>query len=135
MSRSSEAPMPYGTEPHTHSHDAGTPTSPRTGPPPAGPAPCGCAQPHPGSTCCDIQCFERPRYFCGHLLTDDDLSLEQRYVVEKHKLYHRTLHGHGVVCGLRLTCHGPCNGEILIGNGFAIDDCGNDLVVCEPTPF
>lgn len=96
-----------------------------------------CPEPEcgPTQTCCDLECFQRPRYFCGHLLTDGDLSLEQRYVIEKHKLYHRSLHGHGVVCGLRLTCYPRCDGQILIDEGYAIDDCGNDLVVCEPQPF
>ena len=104
--------------------------------------PCGCSGATPctcsettTSTCCDTECFERPRYFCGHLLTDTDLSLEQHYVVGKHKLYHRALHGTGIVCGLRLTCHPECDGYVMVGEGFAIDDCGNDLVVCEPMPF
>jgi hypothetical protein len=97
--------------------------------------PCGSAQPAPHSTCCDLVCFERPRYFCGHLLTDADLSKEQRYVIEKQKLYHRTLHGYGVVCGLRLTCDCHCKGNIIIGEGYAIDNCGHDLVVCESLSF
>jgi hypothetical protein len=96
---------------------------------------CGCAESERPHTCCDLVCFERPEYFCGHLLTDTDLSLDQRYVREKHKLYHRTLHGHGIVCGLRLTCDHACRGHVLIGEGYGIDDCGNDLVVCEPASF
>jgi hypothetical protein len=95
---------------------------------------CPPSEPEP-SGCCELICFERPHYFCGHLLTDTDLALEQRYVVEKSKLYHRTLHGHGVVCGLRLTCDHSCSGGIMVGEGYAIDDCGNDLVVCEQVPF
>ena len=100
-----------------------------------GVAPCSCVAPPPLDTCCELICFERPRYFCGHLLTDEDLSKEQRYVIEKHKLYHRALHGYGVVCGLRLTCDHHCPGHILIDEGYAIDDCGHDLVVCEPRRF
>ena len=97
---------------------------------------CHCAKPKPDGTCCNLVCFERPNYFCGHLLTDADLSKEQQYVVEKHKLYNRTLHGWGVVCGLRLTCGDQeCCGSIVIDEGYAIDDCGNDLVVCEPLRF
>ncbi len=37
--------------------------------------------------------------------------------------------------GLKLTCDCDCKGNILIHDGFAIDDCGNDLVVCETTRF
>lgn len=82
-------------------------------------------------SCCRLMSFERPNYFAGHLLTDADLLLEQRYVREKRKLYHRSLHGSGVVCGLRLTCDHHCAGSIFVGSGYAIDDCGNDLVLPE----
>lgn len=82
-------------------------------------------------SCCRLMSFERPNYFAGHLLTDADLLLEQRYIREKMKLYHRSLHGSGVVCGLRLTCDHNCSGGILVGRGYAIDDCGNDLVLPE----
>jgi len=61
--------------------------------------------------------------------------LEQRYLREKNRLYHRSLHGAGVVCGLRLTCDPYRAGGILVGSGFAIDDCGNDLVLPERMPL
>lgn len=91
---------------------------------------CGCSGTPTVDSCCELICFERPNYFCGHLLSDEDLRLEQRYAREKRKLYHRTLDGCGIVCGLRLTCDPNCDGAIRVGEGFAIDDCGNDLVVC-----
>lgn len=101
-----------------------------------GQSPCGCPEVTPSQPCCcNLVCFERPNYFCGHLLTDADLTLQQKYVVEKNKLYHRTMDGYGVVCGLKLTCDCDCKGNILIHDGFAIDDCGNDLVVCETARF
>jgi hypothetical protein len=101
------------------------------------PCSCGCqgSANGGGCTCCKPICFERPHYFCGQLLSDDDLSAEQGYFREKLRLYHRTLHGHGVVCGLRLTCDPDCCDRIRIGEGYAIDNCGNDLVVCQCTPF
>jgi len=102
----------------------------------AGNSPCGCADQTPSQPCCcNLVCFDRPNYFCGHLLTDADLTLQQKYVVEKNKLYHRTMDGYGIVCGLKLTCDCDCKGNILIHDGFAIDDCGNDLVVCQTTRF
>jgi hypothetical protein len=79
--------------------------------------------------------FERPNYFAGHLLTDSDLLLEQRYFREKRKLCHRALHGHGVVCGLRLTCDPNRVGGILVDWGYAIDNCGNDIFLPERKPF
>lgn len=98
--------------------------------------PCGCSDSTPSQACCcNLVCFDKPNYFCGHLLTDGDLTLQQKYVVEKNKLYHRTMDGYGIVCGLKLTCDCDCKGHIWIHDGFAIDDCGNDLVVCEATRF
>jgi hypothetical protein len=111
-----------------------SPTATSTRPVPQ-PGPCPCPEELPPQCCCSLVCFDRPNYFCGHLLTDADLTLQQKYVLEKNKLYHRTLDGHGVVCGLKLTCDCDCAGNILIHDGFAIDDCGNDLVVCETTRF
>lgn len=98
---------------------------------------CTCheCQPAPAGDCCPLPCPESPRYFCGHLLSDADLSLEQKYHRDKQQLYHRTLHGSGVVCGLQLHCDPKCDGSILLDPGFAIDDCGRDLLVCEPRSF
>ena len=99
-------------------------------------SPCGCPEHTPSNPCCcNLVCFDRPNYFCGHLLTDADLTLQQKYVIEKNKLYHRAIDGHGIVCGLKLTCDCDCKGNIFIHDGYAIDDCGNDLVVCETTRF
>lgn len=101
-------------------------------------SPCGCGchehAPEPCG-CCKLTCFERPKYFCGQLLSDADLTLEETYFREKNKMYHRLLDGYGVVCGLRMRCDPDCCGHILIGEGYAIDCCGNDLVVCESRSF
>ena len=104
----------------------------------AGSSPCGCgchAHAAEPCGCCKLTCFERPKYFCGQLLSDADLTLQETYSREKNKLYHRTMDGFGVVCGLRMRCDGHCKGHIAIGEGYAIDCCGNDLVVCEPRSF
>jgi hypothetical protein len=127
--------MANGHHNHQHNHGSGGTATITKEPAPAKVAsPCG-PPPIETSTCCDLVCFERPRYFCGHLLKDTDLTREQQYVMEKHKLYNRTLHGHGVVCGLRLTCDSTCCGDVRIDEGYAIDDCGNDIVVCERARF
>jgi hypothetical protein len=97
---------------------------------------CGCHHQAPQtSTCCRLTCFERPKYFCGQLLSDADLTLQETYFREKNKLYHRTLDGFGVVCGLQMRCDHHCPGHITIGDGYAIDCCGNDLLVCQPRSF
>jgi hypothetical protein len=96
---------------------------------------CGCQGRSHANGCCKLTCFERPSYFCGQLLSDTDLTLEETYFREKNKLYHRTLDGFGVVCGMRMACDCRCHGHITIGDGFAIDCCGNDLVICDPVSF
>lgn len=86
-------------------------------------------------TCGGLECFERPRFFCGQLLTDKDLDAAQRYVIEKNRLHNRYLVGTGVVCGLAVRCD-PCDEcAVIIEPGYAIDCCGNDIVLCEPAPF
>src|SRR4051794_36943753 len=60
----------------------------------------GTTQPSTTPSCCELIDFKRPNYVCGHLLTDADLTLDQRYFREKNKLYNRAFHGHGIVCGL-----------------------------------
>jgi hypothetical protein len=84
---------------------------------------------------CGLINFERPNYFGGHLFTDNDLTLEQCYFRDKTRLFHRVLDGHGIVSGLRLTC--VCNApeEVAICRGYAIDNCGNDLIIAHDTTF
>src|SRR3984957_20408358 len=132
--------QPPGTQRrNTVSARTGTPAATGTSnSTPAVSTPCGCGcHDHAVESCgcCKLTCFERPQYFCGQLLSDADLTLEETYFREKNKLYHRTLDGFGVVCGLRMRCDGNCKGKITIGDGYAIDCCGNDLVVCEPGSF
>jgi hypothetical protein len=85
-------------------------------------------------SCGRQECFERPRFFCGQLLTDKDLDAAQRYVIEKNKLHNRYLVGSGVVCGLAVRCD-ACDGAVSVEPGYAIDCCGNDIVVCQPQKF
>ncbi|MBN2440650.1 MAG: hypothetical protein JXJ04_04875 [Spirochaetales bacterium] len=84
---------------------------------------------------CTKECWiERPEYFRGQMLTDADLIAGQKYFIEKNKLHNRSLHGWGVVCGLKVKCFPCCtghgaSGKVLVEKGYAIDCCGNDIVV------
>jgi hypothetical protein len=90
---------------------------------------CGCAACGTGSGTCAETSFKRPRFFAGQLLTEDDLQAMMDYVVGKNRLHNRYLFGEGVVCGLSVTCH-PCGGgQVVVAPGFALDCCGNDLVL------
>jgi hypothetical protein len=84
--------------------------------------------------------IEKPKFFPGQLLTDADLSAGQNYVIEKNKLHNRYLHGWGVVCGLKVKCYPCCtghgsSGKVVVEPGYAIDCCGNDIVVCDEQEY
>lgn len=94
--------------------------------------------------CCGLECLVRPNFYCGQLLTDADLSAVVQWTRDRLSLS-RYRDGWGVVCGLEVTCSAPEGGcgcgcrtpkgsTVWIGNGYAVDCCGNDLVVCEPIP-
>jgi hypothetical protein len=98
---------------------------------------CGCA-----SRCCDLECLVRPSFFCGQLLTDADLGAMVDWTRNRLALA-RYRHGWGVICGLDVTCSHPGGGHdccpdpqggptVYVNPGYALDCCGNDLVVCEP---
>jgi hypothetical protein len=84
--------------------------------------------------CLGLECLERPRYFAGQLLTEAELNSEQAYVLAKNRLHNRYLHGWGVVCGLEVVCH-DCEGWVTVQSGYAIDPCGNDIIVCADHAF
>ena len=89
--------------------------------------PCECCAPE---TCCALDCIERPRFFCGQLLTDHDLQDLVHWSRDKFALQrYRT--GWGVACGLRLSCVPGERTKLRLSPGYAVDCCGNDIVVCE----
>jgi hypothetical protein len=67
-------------------------------------------------------------------LTEAELNSEQAYVIAKNKLHNRYLHGWGIVCGLEVVCH-DCVGWVTVKQGYAIDPCGNDIIVCDDKDF
>ena len=73
----------------------------------------------------------RTRFFDGMFLTQADLENEQRYWRLKRRLTNRAL-GAGVVWGLRLVWQSDKR-MFQLAPGYAIDCCGNDLVVECPT--
>ncbi|GLF93373.1 hypothetical protein [Streptomyces yaizuensis] len=86
---------------------------------------CGCD----GGTGTGPSVFVRPRFFAGQLLTEDDLGLLVDYLTAKNRLYHRSLHGPGVIRGLDVSCD-PCGGgTVVVTPGHALDCAGQDIVV------
>jgi len=83
-------------------------------------------------SCGDESSFIRPRFFAGQLLTEDDLQLLTSYVSGKFRYRNRMLFGSGVVNGLGVFCD-PCGGsKVSVDPGYALDCCGNDIVVTCP---
>lgn len=74
----------------------------------------------------DSQLLKRPNFFTGKLLTAEDLAGEQQYVIEKFKRHNRTLHGFGIVSGLKVSARA---GHINVTPGIALDCEGNELVI------
>jgi len=68
----------------------------------------------------------RPRFFTGKLIIAEDLAQEQQYVLEKLKRHNRSLHGFGIVSGLKV---GTKSGKIAVDPGLALDCQGNEIVI------
>jgi hypothetical protein len=91
---------------------------------------CHCGK--PSCEQCRLDGFVRPRFFSGQLLTEEDLQLLDAYTVAKNRLHNRHFWGDGVVCGLEVKRH-PCDkGSVIVSPGYALDCCGNDIVVACP---
>lgn len=84
--------------------------------------------------CTGLQCLERPRFFAGQLLSEAELNSEMDYMLAKQRLHNRYLHGVGTVCGLEVVCSN-CDGQVIVKPGYAIDPCGNDVIVCQEQQF
>jgi hypothetical protein len=102
-------------------------------------APAASAQRTTTTTCCcpactGLACLERTRFFSGQLLSEADLNNEQSYWLAKNRLHNRYLVGWGVVCGLQVVCS-ECDGWVTVKSGYAIDPCGNDIIVCSDQNF
>jgi hypothetical protein len=74
----------------------------------------------------ELQSLKRLRFFTGQVLTADSLELEQQYFREKLKRHNRTLHGFGIVSGLKVSVQLD---QIIVEPGLALDCEGNELVV------
>jgi len=74
----------------------------------------------------DSDSLQRPRFFFGKLLTAEDLAQEQQYVLDKFKRHNRSLHGFGIVSGLKVTTK---SGKIAVDTGLALDCEGNEIVI------
>lgn len=94
----------------------------------AKPANCGCTQMEERP--CQLDCLTAPRFFCGQMLTDQDMTALVDWTRDKLRLA-RYRHGWGVVCGLDVKCSPKQNEHLVVSGGYAVSCCGDDIVVCE----
>ena len=79
---------------------------------------------------CEIGPFSRNSYYTGKLLTERDLTDEQRYQIDKLRLHQLGLHGWGVGCGLKVVPEPNCPAQyVKIEPGLAIDGAGREIYV------
>jgi hypothetical protein len=74
----------------------------------------------------ESQPLKRPRFFSGKLITPEDLELDQQYFLKRLKRHSQTLHGFGIVFGLKVVVH---SGEIVVEPGLALDCEGNEVMI------
>ena len=85
--------------------------------------------------CTDMCSPVRNRYYYGKLLDAFHFDLEQNYFNNKRWLLNRLIAGYGVVCGLNVTL-GADGQSVVVTTGVAIDKCGREIIVCQPSdPF
>jgi hypothetical protein len=82
--------------------------------------------------CTDMCSPVRNRYYYGKLLDVFHFDLEQNYFNSKRWLLNRLVSGYGVVCGLNVTL-GADGQSLVVTPGVAIDKCGREIVVCQPS--
>ena len=85
---------------------------------------------------CGLHRPARTRYFDGRLLVARDFTCEQDYHRGHRQMHNAYLHGVGIVCGLAASEHPSpdCRREaIALSPGLALDCCGQEIIVTEPT--
>jgi hypothetical protein len=90
---------------------------------------CGCGCAPAAGECCRLECLERPNFFPGQLLHDSDLKTLVAWTRAKQRLV-RQRHGWGVVCGLEVRADRKQPAKVIVASGYAIDCCGNEIVLC-----
>jgi hypothetical protein len=81
---------------------------------------------------CNLQQFQRNRYFYGKLMSVRDFETEQGYMNEKRHLLNRLVNGAGIVCGLDGVTVGDDQGKIKVTfetGGAALDNFGREIVI------
>ncbi len=73
----------------------------------------------------DSVIYQRPHYFRGQLLLEDDFLAEQNYHASARRRHNLKLHGSGVVRGFEVTR--KTDNSISINAGYAIEESGQEV--------
>ncbi len=84
--------------------------------------------------------LERLRYFPRQLMTPAEMTLEQRFFLNKLRRHNRLLHGWGIVCGVRVRQAVDAQGEpipwtVEIEPGYVLDPAGNEILVSQTVMY
>lgn len=80
---------------------------------------------------------ERNRYFTGKYMAPRDFMADPDYLLARHRLHNRLLHGWGIVCGLQVRRHPrpECADRwVRVKAGIAVDCLGRELVLHKDEP-
>jgi hypothetical protein len=94
-----------------------------------GPCSCGCGCTPCTGEGCSLECLVQPRFFCGQLLADQDLTALVTWAQGKLSLT-RYREGWGAVNGLAVHCVAKQPGFVAVEPGYAVSCCGEDIIVC-----
>jgi Chaperone of endosialidase len=71
---------------------------------------------------------ERPNYFAGQYLLEDDFKLEQQYHIDRQRWHYHLLHVSGIAEGLKVT-KGEGDLAVNVSEGSAIDPQGRQIIL------
>ena len=74
--------------------------------------------------------LQRVNYFTGQLLSAEDFTAEQDYIIQKTHRLNRALYGAGIVTGLQVTLERTgSRAQLVIAPGLALNDHGKEIEV------
>lgn len=93
---------------------------------------------HCVDTLCPDTLLERPRYFPRQLMTPEEMTLAQQYILDKLRRHNRLMHGWGIVCGARVS-RVPKDDDsgdfkpwgVYVEPGYALDSHGYEILINE----
>jgi hypothetical protein len=74
---------------------------------------------------------QRPNYFAGQYLLEDDFQLQQQYHSDRQRWHHHLLHVSGIAEGLKVT-KGEGDLAVNVSEGSAIDSQGQQITLLSP---